>query len=68
VSIRDFDGRNNEQFVVSMYRRILRKEADPEGLRSYIYMLESGGMSRYDVAIKLMKDSNIDLHKTQVYE
>ncbi|GJE04612.1 glycosyltransferase [Methylobacterium isbiliense] len=68
VSIRDFDGRNNEQFVVSMYRRILRKEADPEGLRSYIYMLESRGMSRYDVAIKLMKDSNIDLHKTQVYE
>jgi len=56
--ITDFTAYSNETFIHNLYKGILKREADPEGLKSYINLLHSGEHSKIEilVAIRFSKE------------
>lgn len=50
-------GMSNPAFVNFLYRTLLNREADPVGLANYVRELNSGAMSRWDIALGMISSS-----------
>ena len=51
--ITDFTAYSDEAFIHNLYKGVLKRDADPEGLKSYLKLLRSGEHSKIEILVDI---------------